>query len=89
MTVATATAFTISHTIDQDILEDLETTFDGFRSRIALLSVEACGTMTSMFGPLGPIDYDIIDIPAIEWEQFQLVLVPATENSTVSELAGA
>lgn len=58
MTVATATSFTISHTTDQDILTELETTFDDFRSRIALMSVQACGTLTAMFSPLGPCDLD-------------------------------
>jgi hypothetical protein len=82
MTVATATNFTISHTIDQGILTDLEDTFDGFRNRIALMSVEACGTLTSMFSPLGPlgIDGDVIDIEAMEWEQFALDLTPAAAN---------
>jgi hypothetical protein len=82
MTVATATSFTISHTIDQDILTELETTFDGFRSRIALMSVEACGALTSMFTPLGPVDMDgdVIDIEAMEWEQFELELIPAAAS---------
>ena len=87
MTVATATAFTISHTVDQEILDELETTFDGFRSRIAMMSVEASGTLTSMFSPLGPVDPSVIDIEAIEWEQFELELVPADSNAR--ELAAA
>ncbi len=81
MTVETATNFTISHTIDQEILGELEATFDGFRSRIALMSVEACGTLTSMFSPLGPVETDVIDIDAIEWEQFELELVTAEDHS--------
>lgn len=89
MTVETATNFTISHTVDQDILEGLESTFDGFRSRIAVLSVEACGTLTSMFGPLGPTGSEVIDIDAIEWEQFELELVPADEDAVVLEFAAA
>jgi hypothetical protein len=89
MTASIATNFTISHTIDRGILDDLETAFDGLRSRIALLSVEACGTLTSMFGPLGPLDCNVIDIPAIEWEQFELALAPTTEAPSVIELAGA
>ncbi len=88
MTVETATNFTISHTIDQEILDELEGTFDGFRSRIALMSVEACGTLTSMFSPLGPDDTDVIDIEAIEWEQFELELVPA-DDAAVLALAAA
>lgn len=93
MTVATATNFTISHTIDQGILTDLEATFDGFRSRIALMSVEACGALTSMFTPLGPVDIDgdIIDIEAMEWEQFELELIPAaaSQDSKVLNFVGA
>ena len=92
MTVETATNFTISHTIDRDIVEEIEATFEGFRSRIALLSVEACGTLTSMFTPLGPVDTEVIDIEAIEWEQFELELVAAEDHSadaTVLEFAAA
>lgn len=88
MTVETAANHTISHTIDQAILTELETTFDGFRSRIAMMSVEACGALTAMFAPLGPIDTDVIDIEAMEWEQFELELVPA-EDAAVLELAAA
>jgi len=87
MTVATTTDFTISHTVDQAILVDLENEFDGFRSRIASLCIEASSTLTSMFGPLAPADTEVIDIPAIEWEQVKLELVPAHEN--VEELAAA
>mgnify|MGYP000200194388 CR=1 FL=1 len=60
MTVETATNF-INHSMDREIIEELEAAFDGFRSRIAMLSVEACGTLTSMFTPLGPVDVDVID----------------------------
>ena len=87
MTVATATNFTISHTVDQEILDELETSFDGFRSRIADMSLEASATLTGMFSPLGPVVGDVIDIEAIEWEQFELALVPA--DTTVLELAAA
>ena len=92
MTVANATNFTISHTIDQDVAADLEASFDGFRSRIAMLSVEACGTLTSMFSPLGPVDADVIDIEAIEWEQFELELVPAapaTQEAMILDFVAA
>ena len=92
MTVETATNFTISHTIDRDILEDLESTFEGYRSRIALLSVEACGTLTSMFSPLGPVEADggVIDITAIECEQFELDLVHVdTQDSLILDFVAA
>lgn len=85
MTVATTTEFTISHTVDQAILVDLENEFDGFRNRIASMSVEASTTLTSMFGPLAPAAGDVIDIPAIEWEQVTLELVSAPAE----ELAAA
>lgn len=86
MTVAPASNFTISHTVDQDILDDLENEFNSLRSRIAALTIRASGTLTSMFGPLGPVDGDVIDIKAIEFEQFALELVP---SDAVEELAAA
>ena len=77
--MTTATAFTISHIIEQEILADLEVDFDSFRSRIARLSVQTCGTVTDMYTPLGPCDREIvdidltsdelIDIEVFEWQQ--------------------
>ncbi len=77
MTVETATNF-INHSMDREIIEELEAAFDGFRSRIAMLSVEACGTLTSMFTPLGPVDAGVVDtgVDAIEWEQFEIAIAP-------------
>ena len=90
MTVVTATNFTISHTIDHAIVDELESAFEGYRSRIAMLSVEACGTLTSMFTPLGPVDVDVIDIEAIEWEQFELDLTPAsTQEAPILQVVAA
>lgn len=86
MTVATATNFTTNRTIDQGILDDLDFEFAGFRGRIADMSIDASVTLTSMFGTLGPVDGEIIDIKAIEFEQFTLELVPA---GAVEELAAA
>ena len=80
MTVATATAFTISHTTEQEVLAGLELEFDRYRSRIALLSVEACGTLTSMFLPLGPDVAEVIDIQAMETAQLELALAPSVES---------
>lgn len=90
MTVATATNFTISHTMDHAIVEELEASFEGFRSRIAMLSLEACGTLTSMFTPLGPVDAEVIDIDAIERKQFGLELVPTTaQEASILEFVAA
>ena len=77
MTVETATNF-INHSTDRGIIEELEAAFDGFRSRIAMLSVEASGTLTSMFTPLGPVDAGVVDtgVDAIEWEQFEIAITP-------------
>ena len=77
MTVETATNF-INHSTDRGIIEELEAAFDGFRSRIAMLSVEASGTLTSMFTPLGPVDAGVVDtgVDAIEWEQFEIAIAP-------------
>ncbi len=86
MTVATPADFTMSHTIDQQILADLETEFTGYRSRIASLSIHASGALVSMFSALGPADGDVIDIEAIERQQLTLEFVPA-ESDTVRELA--
>lgn len=52
-----------------------------------MMSVEATGTLTAMFSPLGPVEGDVIDIEAIEWEQFELELVPA--DTAVRELTAA
>ena len=81
MTVEATTTFSTNQTIDQSILTELEGTFDSYRSRIALLSVEACGTLTSMFAPLGPVAVggEVIDIDAIEG---------AAVSAEVLELAG-
>ena len=68
--------FTISHTIDQEIVDQLETEFDGYRSRIARMSAHAGDTLVEMFGPLGPAQPDVIDIEAIEFETVELELVP-------------
>ena len=87
MTVEITTNFTMSHTFDQEILSELEATFDGFRSRIATMSVEVFDTLTDIFSPLGP-DVAVIDIDAIEWEQLELQIV-AGERSSVLELAAA
>lgn len=73
MTVATRTK--APQTVDQAILDELEMEFGGLRSRIASLSVEAAGTLTSVFGHLGPqVEFDV---KVIEWEQFELELVAA------------
>ena len=72
--MTTAAAFTINHTVDQHIIDELETEFDAFRGRIALLSIEACGTLTGIFTPMIPAELEVIDIDAIEAEQFELEL---------------
>lgn len=62
--MTTATAPTISHSATEDSLFDLELEFADFRSRIALMGVEASGTLTEMFLPLGAIEVDeqVIDL---------------------------
>jgi hypothetical protein len=91
MTVETATNF-INHSMDREIIEELEAAFDGFRSRIAMLSVEACGTLTSMFTPLGPVDVDVIDtgVEEIEWEQFEMAIAPIdAQKASIPEFVAA
>ena len=91
--MTTATAFTISHTTEQEILAELEVEFEDFRSRIALLSVEAIGTLTDMFSPLGPEEeVQIIDIDAIEWDHFEQALAtPAVseQDAIIMEFVAA
>ena len=91
MTVETATNF-INHSMDREIIEELEAAFDGFRSRIAMLSVEACGTLTSMFTPLGPVGVDVIDtgVEEIEWEQFEMAIAPIdAQKASIPEFVAA
>lgn len=76
------TAFTISHTIDQEIINDLEVQFDDFRNRIAMLSFEACGTLTGVYSVFTPPELcaavaeiseeTLIDVGAMEREQVKL-----------------
>lgn len=71
MTVETATDFNIDQAI--------EATFDAYRSRIALLSVEACGALSTVFASLSSVTEQVIDIEAIEWEQFEIDIAADTE----------
>lgn len=58
--------FTISHTMDHAIIEDLEVEFDDFRTRIARLSMSACDVVSEFYQPLGPVDEEIIDLKIVE-----------------------
>lgn len=85
-----ATATTISHTTEHDIFAGIEVEFADYRSRIALLAVEAIGTLTDMFTPLGPVaEVPVIDIEAIEWDSFDLAALIDDQDAVIMEFAAA
>lgn len=68
----------------EEFLFALELDFADFRSRIALMNVEACGTLTDMSLPLGSADEEVIDLASIktvERDVFDLTAAAAAEAS--------
>jgi|GEM_PF-5908446 len=70
--MTTSTAIITTDTDAQDALGAVSGEFDGYRGRIALLSVAASGTLTDMFSFLGPVGdaelctADVINIEVME-----------------------